>query len=210
MAGCPLWVISGCCRLSDQCPLYPQKRTRALQLGMSAMGQKRTSAILFNQFVGAAEHRLRHGDAKRLRGLEVDNQFIFGRRLNRDVGWLLALEDAVDIAGSAPALIDVISSVGDQTAGSNELPFEINGRQLTFSRKLNDEVAMNVRQPAPDNDQTTIQGTGEGRNRVLNLGGVAQVDLSYLYFERRRHGLNDTELGSATGYARIPKHRRPR
>jgi hypothetical protein len=28
--------------MSRQCPLYPQKQTFALQLGMSALGQKRT------------------------------------------------------------------------------------------------------------------------------------------------------------------------
>src|SRR5262249_27406001 len=32
------------------CPLYPQKRTCAVQLGMSAMGQKRTSAS-FDRFM---------------------------------------------------------------------------------------------------------------------------------------------------------------
>jgi hypothetical protein len=36
---------------------------------------------------------------RRLRGLEVDHQLIFGRRLHRQVGRLLALEDAIDLAG---------------------------------------------------------------------------------------------------------------
>src|SRR5262249_55122372 len=39
---CPLWVISGHMRRKKACPLYPRKRTCALQLGMSALGQKRT------------------------------------------------------------------------------------------------------------------------------------------------------------------------
>jgi hypothetical protein len=30
-------------------------------------------------------------------GLEVDDQFVLGRRLDWQVGWLLALEDAIDI-----------------------------------------------------------------------------------------------------------------
>jgi hypothetical protein len=42
------------------CPLYPQKRTCAVQLGMAALGQKRTHAVqqapaLFDHFVGACE-----------------------------------------------------------------------------------------------------------------------------------------------------------
>src|SRR5262249_58762051 len=40
---CPLWVKSGHSLTSNQCPLYPQKRTSELTRGMSALCQKRTS-----------------------------------------------------------------------------------------------------------------------------------------------------------------------
>src|SRR5262245_56574105 len=40
----PLWVIIGHLQCGHACPLYPQERTCAVQLGMSALGQKRTSA----------------------------------------------------------------------------------------------------------------------------------------------------------------------
>ena len=62
------------------------------------------------------EQRGRHGEAERLRGLEVDHHFVLGRRLHRQISWLLALEDAVDIAGRAPVLVDEIGAVGDQAA----------------------------------------------------------------------------------------------
>jgi hypothetical protein len=42
---CPLWVISRHVQCTNPCPLYSQKQTCAVQLGMSAMGQKRTSAV---------------------------------------------------------------------------------------------------------------------------------------------------------------------
>ena|SRR6516164_9260452 len=48
---CPLWVISGHCAVSGQCPLYPQKQTLELSLEMSALCHKRTYALL-NYFVG--------------------------------------------------------------------------------------------------------------------------------------------------------------
>ena len=38
-------------------------------------------------------------EAKRLGGLEVDNQFVHGRSLNWQDGCLLALEDTIDAAG---------------------------------------------------------------------------------------------------------------
>jgi hypothetical protein len=63
------------------CPLYPQKRTCAVQLGMSALGQERThvqqKGSLFDHRVGATLQRLRYGNAERLCGLEIDDQFDF-------------------------------------------------------------------------------------------------------------------------------------
>jgi hypothetical protein len=48
----------------------------------------------FKDFVGAAGHGQRDGDAERLGGLEVQEQFNFGGLLHRQVGRILALEDA--------------------------------------------------------------------------------------------------------------------
>ena len=59
-------------------------------------------------------------EAERLGGLEVDHQLVLGRRLHRQVGRLLALEDAVDVAGRAPVLVDLIRPIGDQAAAGDE------------------------------------------------------------------------------------------
>ena len=45
-------------------------------------------------------------EAERLGGLEVDSEFVLGRRLHRKIGGFLALEDAIDVAGRAPILLD--------------------------------------------------------------------------------------------------------
>ena len=63
-AQCPLWVKSGHRSTSDQCLLYPQKRTLELSRGMSALCQKRTnciaeSRVLFDQLVGTCHYRRR-------------------------------------------------------------------------------------------------------------------------------------------------------
>ena len=52
-----------------------------MQLGMSALCQKRTSSVLFDHLVGAGEKRVRYSKAKRFRGLEVDDQIEFCRLL---------------------------------------------------------------------------------------------------------------------------------
>src|SRR5215831_8212790 len=52
-----------------------------------------------DHLVGAGEHGWRNVEAERPGGLEVDHKLVLGGRLNRQVGGLLALEDAIDVAG---------------------------------------------------------------------------------------------------------------
>jgi hypothetical protein len=69
------------CRCKTSCPLYPRKRTCAVQLGMSAKGQKRTWCLhaqtqseraLINHFVGRDDQRRWKADANGFRRLCVD------------------------------------------------------------------------------------------------------------------------------------------
>ena len=50
--------------------------------------------------VGTAAQCRRHVEAERLGGLEIDHCLEFGRRLHRQVGRLLAYEDAINVAAS--------------------------------------------------------------------------------------------------------------
>jgi hypothetical protein len=52
---------------------------------------------LFDDLVGAALQRHRNSEAERLRGLEVDDEPDFRGLLNRQIGWLFALEDPAGI-----------------------------------------------------------------------------------------------------------------
>src|SRR5262249_23620557 len=75
-----------------------------------------TRGASFNSLGGWGEHRGRNFKPERLRGLEVDDQLVLGRRLHRQVARLLAFEDTIDVAGSAPILIEKIRPIGNQTA----------------------------------------------------------------------------------------------
>src|SRR5262245_6501007 len=66
-----------------------------------------------DHLVGASEHRRRHLETERLRGLQIDHQLVFVRRLHRQVGGLLALEDTIDVAGGEPVLLDDAGAIGD-------------------------------------------------------------------------------------------------
>ena len=69
---------------------------------------------LLDNLVGASEQRRRHIQAERPRSLEIDHQLVLGRCLCRQVGRLLALEDAVDVAGRPSKRINRIRAVGNQ------------------------------------------------------------------------------------------------
>src|SRR5262249_6783702 len=79
------------------CPLYPRKQTCAVQEAMSALGHKRTYGHSFDHLVGASEQRLRHGEAERFGGLEIDRKLELGRLRDRQVSRLCASENATDI-----------------------------------------------------------------------------------------------------------------
>ena len=62
----------------------PRKRPSAIKLRSDASCQSRPNAPqqkapLFDHLVGNSEERRRHGEAERLRGLEIDDQIEFGR-----------------------------------------------------------------------------------------------------------------------------------
>ena len=51
--------------------------------------------------VGSGKQTQRDRETERLGGLKIDHQFVLGRRLHRKIGGLLALENAIDVAGGS-------------------------------------------------------------------------------------------------------------
>src|SRR5262249_10046538 len=74
------------------CPLYPRKRTCAVQGGMSALGQKRTHAVqqkgsLFDHLVGEGEHGISRPNAFAVLRL-INNSTLVGNATGRSPGLL--------------------------------------------------------------------------------------------------------------------------
>ena len=71
---------------------------------------------LVEHLVGTQQDRMRHSEAKRLGGLEVDSHLQPVRKLNGKVRRLYAAENAIDVRRRATKYILGIFSVGNQTA----------------------------------------------------------------------------------------------
>src|SRR5262249_46346953 len=95
-----------------------------------------------DHLVGASEHARWHFDAERLGCFEGEHLLGLRRRLYRRIGRLLTLQDAVDVAGGAPVLMDVIMPIGDKAAGVDEDTIVVDRRQLVAGRQLDDQIAM--------------------------------------------------------------------
>ena len=103
------------------------------------------------------------------------------RRLVRRV---LALEDAIDIAGRLPAWIGCTRPIGDKPAGLDEHAVKINRRQSVTGGERDDQLAMNDRQWARCHDQAAIRRAGKCSDGTLDFTGVAHVDRVRLHPER--------------------------
>ena len=74
-----------------------------------------------DHLVGAGEQRLRHGEAERPGGLEVDHQLEFGRLLDRQVSRFGPLENPVDKGRRPIPKLQKIWAVADQPTGLCEI-----------------------------------------------------------------------------------------
>jgi len=107
--------------------VFAGKQTYAVQNGMSALPPKADmcSAVvhvcfgpkadikLLDHLIGAGEQSGGHCQAECRCGFQIDRQFVFVWRLHRQISRFLALEDAIDITGSAVIFVQLIGPVGD-------------------------------------------------------------------------------------------------
>src|SRR4029077_114395 len=96
-----------------------RERVLDVRFGPQADSCSAAKRSLLDHLVGAGAHRRRHGEAEHLSGLEIDHQFVLGWGRHWQVGRLLALEDAIDVASRAPKLIEEIRPIRNQSAAGN-------------------------------------------------------------------------------------------
>jgi hypothetical protein len=95
--------------------------------------------VLFNQFVGAQQERLRDGQAERLGRFEIDDQLVPGSLLHGQVGWLGTLENFVDVDSGASSQIEVVWRVAHEASRHNIFPGPKDSWQSMLERELGQE-----------------------------------------------------------------------
>src|SRR5256714_11484426 len=80
------------------------------------------SAALFNDLVGALQQRLRHGQAERLGGFQIDDQLEARRLLDRQIGGPGAPLDFFDLPRGLSERGENVRAVARPTAPVSELP----------------------------------------------------------------------------------------
>src|SRR5215467_15415647 len=95
--------------------------------------------------------------------------------LNRQVGWHLTPEDAIDIAGRASILILRIGPIRDQAADRRINTARIDGRESAPIRQCYDALAVSLRGRAQGHDQTTVRRTCEIGERPFELADIARM-----------------------------------
>ena len=71
---------------------------------------------LLDHLVGELQQRLRHGEAERLGGSQVNDQIEFGRQLNGQITGFRSFESAIYIEGRTSKQVEDVSPVGYQSA----------------------------------------------------------------------------------------------
>src|SRR5262245_47809171 len=160
------WITAN----KKSCPLYPRKRTCAVQKAMSAMGQKRTFRDSLDQLVGALVEVKGNVESERLGRLQVDDKLEFRRLQNREVGGLGAFEDLTTVGADLTIHAHTIGVVGHQPASFDSFAGGI-ARRNPIARSERRKLDAPACEEAVTSD---VQGVGT----VAREGGEGRLDLA--------------------------------
>ena len=97
-----------------------------------------------DQFFRLKEHFTWDCEAKLLRSLEIDDQFELGRPFHRQVRWISALEDLINIGGTSAGQMQTIRAVRHEATCLHKSTPTVNRRQPSPGRELNDPCSIGL------------------------------------------------------------------
>ena len=123
---------------------------------------------------------MRYIEAKHLRGLEIDNQFISGGRLYGKIGRLRAFENAIDIDGGPRKILRRIRPVRGKAAANGIMSQPVNARQAILDCQRSNQLGV-TGSYTHGRDQAAVRLIRECCNGAFDLASVASVDHAQIH-----------------------------
>src|ERR1700752_3631890 len=124
-----------------------------VSLGMAYRSFREVSGRLDTRLDTPPSIKRRHPDSRIA-------QLVLHRPLHRQIGRLLSLEDAIDVARRAPVLVREIGTIGNKPAGRSKIAKRIDRRKSMPRGSRNDGLPVDGRRRAKRHDQATIRAAG--------------------------------------------------
>src|SRR5262245_16637853 len=164
---------------------------------------------LFNDLIRPGKQRRWHGEAERLRGLDVDRQLVPGRRLHWQISRFLPFQDTVGIAGSLPVLFNEIGSVGNEATLSNKVGPKVECGKFVSGCQRDNQVAVNHCQRASCHNEGAVRGARKRTDGTLDFVSGTHTDWSGFDTERGGDRLNCAKLTTARSYSGVANDTHP-
>jgi starch phosphorylase len=132
------------------------------------------SAVSLDYLVSGRQQRFRDGEAERFGGIEIERQLEFSRRRHRQIGRLLALEDATGIGTDLAIYFGTIGSVTHQSAFL-DYKAVLEARSHPMTRRQRDDLLapLEAQEEIAADEQRIETPLGQRRKGVVNLARSA-------------------------------------
>src|SRR5262245_3116934 len=134
------------------------------------------TTLLFDHLVGRLQEWLRDGEAKRLRSLEIDDEFVFRRLLDRKVTRFGTFEDSIDIASSLPEHVSLVRSIRNQSAVPRKKRKIVHCRQAVSIHQRDDCSAVNHVKAVWHRNHPTVWLARQTADGAFDVGLVVNLD----------------------------------